>query len=139
AMVYLQAYDLGGANELPYRKLDYLRLTGWLGSSLELDPRGQYPLFLAARVYAEVPDPQRLRLMLDFVYREFFADPDRRWPWLAQAALLAKHRLHEPELALRYATAIERNARSPAVPAWAKQMRIFILEDLNELEAAMIH
>ncbi len=138
SMLYLQSFDLGGANALPYQRLDYSRLTAWLGSILALDPRSQYALFCAARIYAETPDPQRMRQMLDFVYREFFADPNRRWPSLAHAALLAKHELHDLPLARRYAAAIDRQTTAPGVPLWAKQMEIFILEDMNELEAARI-
>jgi hypothetical protein len=137
-MLYLQAFDYGAVNRTPYRKLDYRRLTEWLQSILALDPRSQYPLFAAARVYAETPDEARSRLMLEFVYREFFADPDRRWPWLAHAALLAKHRLHDLPLARRYAAAIDGYTRTPDVPLWAKHMEIFILEDMNELEAARV-
>ena len=137
-MLYLQAFDYGGANASPYRRLDYGRLVGWLGAILELDPRSDYPLFAAARVYAENPDPAKSRLMLEFIYREFFADPDRRWPSLAHAALLAKHRLNDLPLARRYAAAIQRSARSPDVPLWARQMEVFILEDMNEIDAARI-
>lgn len=137
-MIYLQSYDLGGGNVAPYRNLDYRRLVGWLEAILETDPRGQYPLFAAARVYAETPDPARMRLALDFVHREFLRDPDRRWPWLAHAALLAKHRLNDPPLARRYAQTLAQLSRAPDMPLWAKQMEIFILEDMNELEAAKI-
>jgi hypothetical protein len=138
AMLYLQAFDLGGANAIPYQKLDYRRLVGWLRSVLALDPRSEYPLFSAARVYAEVPDAERSRLMLEFIYEEYLRDPNRRWPWLAHAALLAKHRLKDLPLARRYAAAIDLHTTSPEVPLWAKQMEIFILEDMNELEAARI-
>jgi len=138
AMLYLQAFDYGGTNATPYARLDYARLTGWLDAILELDPRSEYPLFAAARIYAENPDPVRSRAALEFVYREFFADPDRRWPWLAHAALLAKHRLNDLPLARRYAAAIDRHTRSANVPLWARQMEIFVLEDMNELEAARI-
>jgi hypothetical protein len=138
AMLYLQAFDLGGDNALPYQKLDYRRLAAWLGALLELDPRSQYPLFCAARIYAETPDAARSRVMLEFVYQEFLRDPDRRWPWLAHAALLAKHRLADLALARRYAAAIERYTTSAEVPLWARQMEAFILEDMNELEAAKI-
>jgi hypothetical protein len=138
AMLYLQAFDLGGANAAPYQKLDYRRLVGWLRSVLALDPRSEYPLFSAARVYAEVPDAERCRLMLEFIYEEFLLDPNRRWPWLAHAALLAKHRLKDLPLARRYAAAIDRGTTTQNVPLWAKQMEIFVLEDMNELEAARI-
>ncbi len=138
AMLYLQSFDYGGANSLPYQKLDYERLVGWLEAILALDPRSDYPLFAAARVYAETTDPARSRQMLDFVYRAFFDDPNRRWPWLAHAALVAKHRLRDLPLAQRYAQAVERRTTDPRVPPWAKHMEIFILEDMNELEAARI-
>ena len=137
-MLHLQSFDLGGANALPYQHLDYARLAGWLGAILALDPRSHYPLFSAARLYAEVPDPARSRIMLEFIYREFLRDPNRRWPWLAHAALLAKHRLGDLPLALRYAAAIDERTTARDVPLWARQMRIFILEDMNELEAAKI-
>ena len=137
-MLYLQAYDYSGGNAAPYSRLDYSRLVGWLGALLALDPRSNYPLFAAVRVYAETPDPARTRVALDFVYRAFLVDPDRRWPSLAQAALVAKHRLKDLPLARRYAAAIQQNARSDEVPLWARQMEIFILEDMDELEAARI-
>ena len=138
AMLYLQAFDLRGSNAIPYQRLDYERLVGWLGAILALDPRSEYPLFCAARIYAEIPDASRARITLDFIYREFFVDPNHRWPWLAHAALLAKHRLGDLALARRYAAAIDRYTTSSDVPLWAKQMEIFILEDMNELEAARI-
>ena len=138
AMIYLQAFDYGGANRLPYQKLDYARLVGWLESILALDPRSDYPLFSAARIYAENPDPARSRTVLEFVYRAFLDDPNRRWPWLAHGALVAKHRLKDLPLALHYARAVERHSTDPNMPLWARQMEIFILEDMNELEAARI-
>ena len=138
AMLYLQAYDLGAGNALPYQRLDYARLVQWLRAILDTDPRSEYPLFAAARVYAEVDDPARCREMLAFIHQAFLEDPDRRWQWLAHAALLAKHRLRDLALARRYAADIERLTTDPSIPLWAKQMEIFILEDMNELEAAKI-
>jgi len=103
-----------------------------------LDPRGQYPLLAASRLYAEVPVEEKQRRMLEFVYRQFFVDPNRRWPWLAHAAAIAKHRLKDLPLARQYAAAIQRHATADDVPLWAKQMEIFILEDMNELQTARI-
>jgi hypothetical protein len=138
AMLYVQSFDYGGGNALPYQRLDYARLVAWLESILALDPRSDYPLFAAARVYAETGDPERSRRMLDFLYRAFFDDPNRRWPWLAHAALVAKHRLKDLPLALRFARAVQRETTDPGVPGWARHMEIFILEDMNELEAARV-
>ena len=136
AMLYLQAFDYHGSNALPYRKLDYSRLTGWLSAIQALDGLSPYPLFVAARIYADVPDPDRQRIMLDFVYAQFLLDPNRRWEWMAHAALVAKHRLRDLPLALKYARAIDRLTTAGDVPLWAKQMEIFILEDMDELDAA---
>jgi len=137
-MLYLQAFDYQSGSKVPYRDLDYDRLEGWLSRILDLDPQGQYPLLAASRLYAEVPVEGKQRKMLEFVYRQFLVDPNRRWPWLAHATLVAKHELHDLPLALRYARAIQRLATAPDVPSWAKQMEAFILEDMNQLDAARL-
>jgi hypothetical protein len=128
--LHVQSFDVAG--------FDARRVIGWLEGALALDPRSAYPLFAAARVFAEAPDPARTRALLEFVHQEFLLDPERRWPWLAHAALLAKHRLRDLPLARRYAADLQRLVRSPEVPMWVTQMEIFILEDMNELEAAKI-
>jgi len=138
AMLWLQSFDSGSGNAASYRDLDYERLIQWLGAIQGTDPRSLYPLFAAARIYAEVPDPARTRQMLEFVYREYLKQPLQRWPALAHSALLAKHRLQDLPLARRYAAAMQAVAQEPNVPLWAKQMEVFILEDMNELEAARI-
>jgi hypothetical protein len=130
AMLYVQSRG--------HRELDYARLVDWLRAILELDPHSDSPLFAAARVYAENPDPSRSRKMLEFIHQAFLQDPNRRWPALAHAALLAKHRLKDLSLARRYAADIDRHATGPGVPLWARQMEIFILEDMNQLEAAKV-
>ena len=137
-MLYLQAFDYQSGTRVPYRDLDYDRLETWLARILELDPHGQYPLLAASRLYAEVPVEAKQRSMLEFIYRQFLRDPNRRWPWLAHATVIAKHRLHDLPLALRYARAIQRYAVAKNVPLWAKQMEAFILEDMDELETARL-
>lgn len=138
AMLHLQAFDLHANNSLAYQRLDYSRLVAWLREILATDPRSEYPLFAAARVYAEVPDERRTRIALEFIRDEYAKDPNRRWPWLAHAALIAKHRLKDLPLALRYAAAIERRTTVSDVPLWAMQMAAFIREDMDELEATRI-
>jgi hypothetical protein len=138
AMLWLQAFDARSDNALPYQQLDYGRLIAWLRTILATDPRSGYPLFAAARVYAENADAHKARLMFDFIEAEFLRDPDRRWAALAHVALLAKHRLHDLPLARRYAAEIQRLTTDPTIPSWARQMEIFILEDMNELEAAKV-
>ena len=137
-MLHLQSFDYRAGSHVPYRDLDYERVVAWLDRIVDLDPLAQYPLMTASRIYAEVPDPAKQRLMLDFVYRRYLEDPNRRWPWLAHAAYVAKHQLKDLPLARRYAVALEKNTTTPDAPLWVRQMEFFILEDMNELEAAKI-
>lgn len=137
-ILHLQAFDNQPGLSISFRNLDYESVQGWLGRILELDPPGQYPLLAASRLYGEVPDEARQRQMLEFVHQQFLDDPNRRWPWLAHAAFIAKHRLKDLPLARKYAQAIRLHATGSEVPYWAKQMEIFILEDMNELESARI-
>ena len=132
----LQAYDNQPGISIPFIELDYGRVKAWLASILQLDPAGQYPLMMAAHLYGQVPDPRRQREMCDFVRREFSADPNRRWRWLAHCAIMAKHRLRDMRLALSYAEAITREARQAS--GWARQMQVFLLEDMGEREAATV-
>jgi hypothetical protein len=134
--LYLQAFDNQPGVSIPYRELDYPRVLLWLERILGLDPASGYPMMMASQLYARVPDEARQRLMFDFVHRKFLEDPDRRWRWLAHCAILAKHRLGDTRLALRYAEDIAHHAR--AASGWARQMRIFILEDMAELESATV-
>jgi hypothetical protein len=134
--LYLQAFDNQPGVSVPFLELDYARVTAWLATLLELDPVGQYPLLMASQIYAQVPDETRQRRMCEFVRSEFDRDPDRRWRWLAHCAIMAKHRLGDVRLALAYAQDIASKARLAS--NWARQMRIFILEDLEEFEAAKV-
>jgi hypothetical protein len=134
--LYLQAFDNQPGISVPFAALDYSRVERWLDLMLELDPRTQYPLMMASQLYAQAPVVEKQRAMLDFIHRGFLEQPERRWRWLAHAVIVARHRLHDPARALRYAEDIARHARN--APAWARQMRIFILEDIGEREAASV-
>jgi hypothetical protein len=135
-LLYLQSFDNQPGISIPFAQLDYGSLAAWLSAALELDPAGQYPLMMAAQLYAQVPDPPRQRMMLEWVHRAFLAAPEQRWRWLAHCAIVAKHRLRDNALALRYAEDIARHAGSAS--GWARQMRIFVLEDMGEIEQAKV-
>jgi hypothetical protein len=133
----LQTFDNQPGVSLPFASLDYARVEAWLDAMLTLDPASQYPMLMAAHLYAQVlGHPDKQREMAEFVYRKFLESPRRRWPWLAHVAIMAKHRLKDPRLAIRYADAIRDHANAPEVPSWARQMHIFLREDVGELESA---
>lgn len=134
----LQAFDTQPGISIPFGKLDYQNVIRWLDRIVMLDPLSAYALLLASQVYSQVPDQTKQRIILDFVFSKFHEDPVRRWRWLAHASIIAKHRLGDPQLALTYARSIASEANDQAVPSWARQMHIFLLEDLGEHEAAKI-
>jgi len=134
--LYLQAFDNQPGVSIPFLELDYARVMAWLETLLELEPVGQYPLLMASQIYGQVPDEAKQRQMCEFVRRQFESDPYRRWRWLAHCAIMAKHRLGDRRLALEYAEAITREAQQAS--GWARQMRIFLLDDLGEQEAAAV-
>ena len=137
-MLWLQAFDNQPGVSIPFARLDYARVVNWLDALLDLDGCFQYPLLSASRVYTETPDDAGKRQMLEFVHRRFLEDPERRWPWLAHAVYVAKHRIKDLQLALKYANALRLNVSSDTAPPWVTQMEIFVLEDLGEIESARI-
>ncbi len=135
-LLYLQAFDNQPGISIPFADLDYVRVMAWLEAALRLDSRTGYPLMMASQLYGQVPDPAKQRTMCDFVHARFLEAPDLRWRWLAHCAIMAKHRLHDTGLALRYAADITRHAGRAS--GWARQMQVFILEDLGETDSARI-
>jgi hypothetical protein len=135
-LLYLQAFDNQPGLSIPFRDLDYDRVIAWLDAALRLDPHSGYALMMASQLYAQVPDAGKQRAMCEFVHARFIEAPDARWRWLAHCAIMAKHRLKDPALALRYAADITRLAGSAS--GWARQMQIFILEDMGETDSAKV-
>lgn len=137
-MLWLQGFDHQPGISIPFTQLDYTRVVGWLDAVLLLDPKGQYPLLSAVRIYSEVPDETKKRLVLDFAYKKFLESPAQRWQWMAHAIYVAEHRLQDRQLALQYARALRENTSATTAPDWARQMELFILEDLGDIESARI-
>jgi hypothetical protein len=137
-MYWLQAFDHQPGLSLAFRDLDYTRVVDWLTRIGQLDPGFTYPLLSAARIYTEVQDNERRRLMLEYVSARFREDPDSHWQWQAHAVYVAQHRIRDPAIALRLARELRELATGPAVPGWARQLELFVLENMGELETAKI-
>lgn len=135
-LLYLQAFDNQPGISIPFRDLDYDRVTAWLDAALRLDPLSGYALMMASQLYGQIPDSSKQRAMCEFVHARFIEAPDQRWRWLAHCAIMAKHRLKDQALALRYAADITRHAGRAS--GWARQMQIFILEDMGETDSAKV-
>lgn len=137
-MLWLQAFDNQPGVSVPFKRLDYGRVIIWLERILALDPKSQYPLLAAARVYGEVADEGKKRQMMEFIYQQFPEDPNRRWPSMIHAIYVAKHRIKDYPLALKFAHAVAQQVTVNDIPHWVKQMEIYVLEDMGEIEGAKI-
>lgn len=133
--LWLQAFDNQPGASISFHQLDYHRLTEWLDTILELDQRGHYPMLVAARVYGSIKDIEKQRIMMEYIFFKFNEDPDKYWRWLAHAVITAKHEIKDFNLALKYANALATQTGS-TVPYWAKDMKIIVLEDMGEVDAA---
>ena len=137
-MLWLQAFDNQPGISIPLKELDYDRVIEWMDLILELDNKTQYPLLAAIRFYAEVQDEEKQRKMIQYVSEKFLESPNERWPIMTHAVYIAKHRIKDMQLALECAQLLHQYAKGDNVPYWAKQMEIFVLENMGELESAMV-
>jgi len=133
----LQLHDNQAGQHFSYDLIDYGVLIDWLDRITEISPGTEYPMLLAARVYSSTGDSGRLRPLLEFIARRFEDDPQRHWRRLAEASLLARHKLGDLELALRLAEWLAQQPPSVNMPQWARDFRFLLLAELNELEAAI--
>lgn len=132
-LFWLQQFDVQSGQYVSYRQLNYTRVIGWLDLLSRMEPESQYPMLLATRIYTKVADPDRKRLMLNYVFESYKLNPVKNWRWLAEATITAMHSLNDLELALVYATALA-NDNNREVPYWAKDLRLLILEGMGEVE-----
>ena len=135
--IRLQLHDNQMGRHFSYNRIDYHRLVEWLEQISEINPRSEYPMLLATRVYSNTRDKEQLRLMLNFVERTFEHDPQLHWRRLTEASLLAKHRLSDLELALRIAEKLTLQPAEVVMPNWARDIHVLLLADMNEFESAI--
>ena len=135
-MLWLQSFDNQPGISIPFNQLDYGRVIQWLEASLSLSTRSQYPLFAASHLYSRVNNTDKQRMIIEFIYRQFLLDPNRRWRWLAHAIIIAQHRLNDMALARRLAKALRQFGTGDEVPHWAQQMELGIMVTQGEYQSA---
>jgi hypothetical protein len=135
--IQLQLHDNQAGRHFRYSLIDYDVLIDWLELISTISPQSGYATLLASRIYSQTGDPDRLRQLLAFIERRFDENPQLHWRRLAEASLLAKHKLHDLELALQMAEKISRQPESVQMPQWARDFRFLLLAELNEFESAI--
>ncbi len=121
------------ARVTPLKDYDYQALYDWWKILDGLDPQSHYNASLVAYYYSS---SQNVMEHLPFVvrYLEEHSDlnPEKKWWWYAQAAYHANHRLKDKNWALRIAEKLYNLPRDVKMPLWARQMKIFFLEQEGE-------
>jgi hypothetical protein len=136
--IRLQLHDNQFGKHFRYSLIDYSLLVEWLDCISDINPASEYPLLLASREYTATQYPKRLRLILDFIERRFDDDPQLHWRRLAEASVLARHRLDDLDLALGMARKLAQQPASVVMPRWARDFEFLLLTELNELESAIV-
>jgi hypothetical protein len=135
--IRLQLHDNQVGQHFRYSLIDYEVLIDWLELISAISPHSEYAMLLASRIYSQTSDPNRLRQILAFIERRFDENPQLHWRRLAEASLLAKHKLHDLERALQMAEKIARQPASVQMPPWARDFQFLLLAELNEFESAI--
>jgi hypothetical protein len=135
--IRLQLHDNQVGRHFSYKLIDYRLLIDWLDTITEISPGTEYPLLLASRVYTSTSDLTQLRQILGFIERRFDDDPQLHWRRLAEASVIAKHKLGDLDLALGMARKLASQPASVVMPAWARDFEFLLLAELNELESAI--
>jgi len=135
--IRLQLHDSQAGRYFSYNRIEYPVLVEWLEQITSINPVSEYPMLLASRVYSQTRDKSRLRLMLEFIERNFDRAPQLHWRRLAEASVIAKHQLGDLELALRMAEKLALQPASIVMPQWARDIRFLLLAEFNEFESAI--
>ncbi len=135
--IRLQLHDNQAGQHFRYSLIDYDLLVDWLQQISDLHVGSEYPMLLASRIYTQTASPERLRKMIDFIEQRFDDDPQLHWRRLAEACLIARHKLQDLELALRLAEKLAAQPASVEMPRWARDFEFLLLSEMNEFEAAI--
>jgi len=135
--IRLQLHDNQAGQHFRYSLIDYDLLVDWLEQISGVYPNSEYPTLLASRIYTQTDNPQRLRMMIGFIERRFDDNPQLHWRRLAEASLIAKHKLHDLPLALRLAEKLSAQPASVEMPRWARDFEFLLLSEMNETESAI--
>jgi len=136
-VIRLQLHDNQAGKHVRYSRLDYERLVDWLDQIYQLNTQSENPIMIASKVYSQTRDKVRLKIILEFIDRTFMQNPQLHWRRLAEASVIAKHKLGDLQLALQMADKLSSQPPSVEMPRWARDIQFILLGDMNEFETAI--
>ena len=132
----LQNLGNTGRDTVPLKSYDYEKLGKWFFLLHELDPASDHVPMIAAYYFGGTRIPKDVAVVVDYLGVVGQIPVGEKWRWLAHAAYLARHRMHDLSLALKLAYKLARMPGKDEFPQWARQMPAFILKEQGENEAA---
>ena len=137
-MLSVQLHDNQIGKHIGYQHVNYETLSRWLLTIYELNPLSDYPAFLTTRVYSQVSEPAKIVKLIEVTQHLFTINPVQHWRRMTEACLLAKHQLKDLSLALTLAKQVADLPASIELPHWARDMKLILLDELNQLESAQL-
>lgn len=131
----LQNLGSEGGDVQPLSNYDYAALNKWFFLSSELDERSNAVPHLAAYYYGSGQDTEKVRDIMPYLFHVGSLPYPNKWMWMAHGAYIARHRIKDQEMALKFADALAL-LDDINIPIWARQMRAFVRYDQGEKQAA---
>jgi len=125
-----------GRDVTPLKDYNYERLGRWFFLLHGLDPVSDHVPLVAAYYFGGTKVPRDAGVVVDYLRVAGAIPIGEKWRWLAHAAYLAQHRMHDLQLALKLAYQLAKMPNSDTMPQWARQMPAFILNERGDGEAS---
>ena len=131
----MQEFGDSGGKRTPLKAYDMPRIVAWMDALDGLNPNSHQMIGLAMTYFSQTQARGDLRVLVDFARRHVAADPEAKWPWLANAVMLADKRLGDLPLALAVARQLAAYDFPNMMPT-AFQYPAYILEKMERYEEA---
>jgi hypothetical protein len=135
----LQNFGDTAGHVTPLKDYNFKMLGQWFMVEDALDPHSYFMPYIASFYYGASQDGSEIRPVIDYLAAVGRRDDPQsaayNWRWMAQAVWLARFRLHDNELALKLANELAAEYK-PGMPAWIKQMPVFVLRAKGDKDAA---
>lgn len=134
--ITLQNLGDTGRDITPLKGYNYERLGQWFFLLHQLDPASDHVPMVAAYYFGGTRVPKDAAQVVKYLSTAGNIPVGEKWRWLAHAAFMAQHKMHDLTLALDLAYKLAKMPNSAEMPQWARQMPAFILSEKGDKAAA---
>lgn len=125
-----------GRDVTPLKDYNYQRLGEWFALLHALDPASDHVPMIAAYYFGATQVPKDAAVVVDYLQVAGQIPVGTKWRWLAHAAYMAQHRVHDLQRALDLAYRLVKMPNAAEMPQWARQMPAFILNEKGDRAAS---